>query len=278
MDNFTLVADSCCEIIPALEEFFAPVPVPFSMLLDGVNYTDDSALDIPRFVAAIQASKHVPKSACPSPDAFAERFRKAMNVFAVTLSGKLSGSYNSAMIAKELVESEDPRRKVHVFDSQSASAGEIAISLKIRECIEANMDFDAIVAKVSAFISEMKTLFILENLDTLIKNGRMNKIVGYVASVMSMRPIMCAEHGEIKLLEKARGSVRAFTRLVDLIGENCTNFADRTLVITHCNNERQANFIKAEAQKRYNFKAIHICPTRGLSSMYANDGGVIIAF
>lgn len=278
MDDFKLVSDSCNDLPADLAEYFRAELIPFSMLLENVSYVDNHSLDIAKWLAAMDASKHVPKSACPSPEAYAEKFREAMHVFSISISSKLSGSYNSALLAKEIVEQENPARRVHVFDSESASAGQIAIAIKIKECIEAKMDFDSLVEKVSAFVKEMKTFFILENLDTLIKNGRMSRIVGYVASAMSLRPIMRAENGEIKLHEKARGSVRAFTRLVDIIGEHCSDFSDRTLVVTHCNNDRQANFIKAEAKKRYGFKDVVVAQTGGLSTMYANEGGVIISF
>lgn len=275
--GYKLVVDSCCELIPEIRTMDTE-SAPLFMLLDGVNYIDDESLDIRHFINAMRTSKNVPKSACPSPDVFAEKFRKCLNVFAITISSKLSGSYNSALVGAKLAQEDCPERKIHVFDSQSASAGEIAIALKIKECLEQKMDFDSIVKTVTEFIRDMKTFFILDNLDTLIKAGRMSRIAGYVASVMSLRPIMNTDHGVIKLYEKARGSVRAFTRLVDLIGESCTNFAERTLVITHCNNERQAHFIKAEALRRFHFKDVKIAATGGLSTMYANEGGVIIAF
>lgn len=276
--DYKLIVDSCCELVPSLKNTMDAESVPLSITLEGVSYIDDETLSIPHFLKAMKASKHMPKSACPSPEAYAEKFRKAKHTFAVTISSRLSGSHNSAIVGKQIAEKEDSQRRVHVFDSLSASAGELAVSLKIKECIDANMDFDAVVKKVTSFINDMKTFFIVENLDTLIKSGRMSRIVGYVASAMSLRPIMEGNRGEIKLYEKARGSVRAFTRLIDIIGECCTDFADRTLVITHCNNERQANFIKSEAQKRYGFKAVQVVSAGGISSMYANEGGVIIAF
>lgn len=275
--EYKLVVDSCCELIPDFQSLEAE-SAPLSMMLDGVNYTDDEHLDRNHFIRAMRASKTIAKSACPSPDLFAEKFRKGKNVFAVTLSSKLSGSYNSALIGAKLAAEDCPERKIHVFDSLSASAGEIAVGLKIKECIEQKMDFDSIVKTVTKFIGEMKTFFILDTLDTLIKAGRMSRIAGYAASMMSLRPIMSSDKGTIKLCEKTRGSVRAFTRLVDLIGESCTNFAERTLVITHCNNERQAHFIKAEATRRFPFKDVKVTSTGGLSTMYANEGGVIIAF
>lgn len=276
--EYKLVADSCCELVPALTGPLNARTAPLTILLDDVSYVDDDSMDIPRFLAAMKQSRHIPKSVCPAPDVWARLFLEAKEVFAVTLSSKLSGSYNSAMVAREMVESEHPGHRVHVFDSLSASAGEIAVGIRIKECAEAGMAFDEIVREVTAFIHGMKTYFIVENLDTLIKAGRMGRLTGYVASAMSLRPIMMGDAGEIKLYEKARGSVRAFTRLVDIIGERRSNFSDRTLVITHCNNERQAHFIRAEAARRYNFKEIVVAPTRGISTMYANEGGVIIAF
>ena len=275
--EYKLVVDSCCELIPELQSL-NPETAPLSMLLDGVNYIDDELLNINHFISAMRSSKNVAKSACPSPEVFAEKFRNGMNVFAITLSSKLSGSYNSALVGAKMAMEGCPERRIHVFDSLSASAGEIAIGLKIKECVDLKMDFDSIVKTVTEFTNGMKTFFILDTLETLIKAGRVSRIAGYAASVMSLRPIMCADNGMIRLYEKARGSVRAFTRLVDLIGESCTNFAERTLVITHCNNERQAHFIQAEAQRRFHFKEIKVTSTAGLSTMYANEGGVIIAF
>ena len=129
---------------------------------------------------------------------------------------------------------------------RQASAGELAVSLRIAEYVQAGLGFDEIVSKTEAFIRGMRTFFIAESLDTLIKSGRMGRITGYVASAMSLRPIMTADHGEIKLYEKARGSVRAFTRLVDIIGECSADLSKRTLVVSHCHNERQAAFVAAE--------------------------------
>lgn len=281
MEEYKLIADSCCEFPdPLRESELHAETVPLSILLNEINHVDDHTLDIPAFIAQMRQSKKAPVSSCPPPDLYLEKMREAAHSFVVTISSKLSGSYNSALNAAAMLREEDPARqhKVHVFDSLSASAGEIAISLKIQELVSQRLDFETIVERTSSFIKEMKTFFILENLDTLIKAGRMSRITGYVATTMSLRPIMTAEHGEIKLFEKARGSVRAFTRLVEIIGEKRTNFSDHTLVITHCNNERQAKFIKAEAQKLYSFKDIVVQPTRGIATMYANEGGVIIAF
>lgn len=278
MAFYRLVTDSCCELVPALKTRLHAAQAPLTMLLDGVSYTDDETLDRDRFLAAMKASRSAPKSACPSPDCYARLFSGEGDVFAVTISSKLSGSYNSAQIGRTLALAVRPNQKIHVFDSCSASAGELAVSLRIAEYVQAGLGFDEIVSKTEAFIRGMRTFFIAESLDTLIKSGRMGRITGYVALAMSLRPIMTADHGEIKLYEKARGSVRAFTRLVDIIGECSADLSKRTLVVSHCHNERQAAFVAAEARRRYPFRDVVVVPTGGLSSMYVNSGGVIIAF
>lgn len=278
MASYRLVVDSCCELVPTLKTRLHAAQAPLTMLLDGISYTDDETLDRDRFLSAMKASRSAPKSACPSPDCYARLFSGEGDVFAVTISSKLSGSYNSAEIGRTLALAAQPDKRIHVFDSQSASAGELAIALRIADYAAAGLGFDEIVARVDAFIRKMRTFFIAENLDTLIKSGRMGRMTGYVASAMSLRPIMAADHGEIKLYEKARGSVRAFTRLVDIIGACKADLPKRTLVVSHCRNERQAAFVAAEAKRRYPFQDVVVVPTGGLSSMYVNSGGVIIAF
>ncbi|MEG0457357.1 MAG: DegV family protein, partial [Oscillospiraceae bacterium] len=121
--------------------------------------------------------------------------------------------------------------------------------------------------------------FVLENLDNLVKNGRMNKITGTLATVMNIRPILGSDaNGNIASYSKSRGSIQALEKLCGLIGKHATSTSDKTLVITHCNNNEGAKTFEKLVEKFYKFKDIIILPTRGLSSMYANEGGIIIAF
>ena len=125
----------------------------------------------------------------------------------------------------------------------------------------------------------MKTFFILESLDNLMKAGRISKIMGHIASALSIKPIMGGdENGTIKLIEKVRGSKRAFKRLVEVIGEQGEGFEDKILGIAHCNALDKAEELKKRIEEKYKFKEIIIVETAGLSTAYANDGGIIIAF
>ncbi|WP_312643675.1 DegV family protein [Hydrogenoanaerobacterium sp.] len=275
--KYKLVVDSCCDVTPELRNKLPVEVVPLTMKLGDEAYVDDSTLNLDDFLAKMKVCKTHIRSACPSPGDYAEAYKGADTTFVVTLSSNLSGSHNSAVLGERLA-SEDVG-EVHVFDSKSASAGELLIALQISEFIERKLENSEIVKNIEAFIDEMKTFFVLENLDNLIKNGRMNKIVGRVASVLGIRPILGAdEEGNIAFFSQARGADAAIKKLAATIGEHCTNTCDKILVITHCNNSKQANKLKELVSAAYTFKDILIAPTGGLSSMYANEGGIIVAF
>jgi len=277
--NAKIIADSCCDLTEDMKKELNAVTVPLLINVGNQTIVDDETLDVKYLLKTISESKEAAKTNCPSPEEFLKRFRESAVSFCVTLSSKLSGSHNSALVAKELLEEEDKSKKVHVFDSLSASAGEVLVVLKIKEFIDKNLDFDTIVDKVTTFISGMKTYFVLDNLETLIKNGRIKKLAGLIAAALNLRPIMGSDgHGNIKLYEKIRGTQKALIRLADMIGEQCENLKERILVIAHCNNEKRANFFKQEVKKRHNFKDIIIVETRGISTVYANDGGLVIAY
>lgn len=196
----------------------------------------------------------------------------------MTLSSKLSSTFDHAVMAKRMYLQEKRDKFIHVFDSMSASVGEALVSIKILELIKQNKPETIIVGKVNQYIKDMKTLFVLESLDNLIKSGRINKLVGKIASVLSIRPIMRGVDGNISLVEQVRGSKKALRRLVELIGELGENLEERVLGIAHCNCLEKAEELKKQVLKRYKFKDIIIVPTKGVCSVYANEGGIIIAF
>lgn len=277
--EFQFVVDSCCDLNEEMKREFTTHSVPFSIAFPDQSFVDDGGMDLPHFIQEMKNHEEPPQSACPAPGLFAEKFRLCKNTFAITITGHLSGAYNSAVLAKNMVEQEDPEKKIHVFDSLSASTGQVLVYLKLKEFIKENLDWETIIEKTEHFITkEMQTFFVLEDLSNLIKNGRMSRLAGHFASLLAIKPLMYAESGQISLKEKIRGTKRAIDRMIAVIGETCSNISDRILVIAHCNNEERANYIKTEVEKKYNFRQIHIIKTGGLSTLYANDGGIIISY
>lgn len=274
-----IVADSSCDLNEDLEKKIDVSLVPFNIDVDGKKYRDDEDIQIDSLIKDMKKSPNPVKTSCPSPGDFAIEYKDRDSIFAVTISSKLSGTYNAAFLAKQMIEEKNPEKFIHVFDSKSASVGETLVALKIQELIDKNIANLDIVEKVESYIDEMKTFFILESLDNLIKNGRISKTKGLIANVLNLKPIMGDDgDGSIKLVENNRGNIKAFKRLVELIGETGEKFEDKVLGIAHVNALERAESLKSEIEKIYNFKEILVVKTGGLSTAYADDGGIILAF
>lgn len=276
--NMKIVADSCCDVNQEIKERTGVKLVPLTIEVNGKRYRDDSSLDINELISEMKKSHEVPKTACPSPQDFIEEYKGDESVFVVTISSKLSGTYRSAMLAKEIFLEEIGNKFIHVFDSFSGSIGETMISLKISELINKGLKEMEIVEKVNSYIKEMKTFFTIKSLDNLAKAGRVSHLVAKISSALSVRLIMAEKDGEIQLHEKVIGAKRVFKRLVDVIGEQGSNLEDKILGIAHCNCLDKALALKEEVLKRYNFKDVVIVGTGGISTVYANEGGLVIAF
>lgn len=274
-----IIVDSCCDLNRDLIEEFNIDVVPLTIEFGDCIYRDDENLDMDAFLNNMRSTKERIRTSCPSPNDFMEKFKGPDSTFVVTLSSALSGTNRSACIAKKMYFEEFGEKFIHVFDSFSASIGETIIAMKIGEFIKNGYDELGIVEKVNEYIKGMKTFFMLESFDNLVKAGRVNPIVAKITSALSVKPIMAGTaEGTIKLYEKVIGAKRAFKRFVDVIEEQELKLEDRILGISHCNCLDKALQFKEEAQKRYNFKDIVIMETRGISSVYANEGGIVIAF
>lgn len=279
MMDVKIVADSSCDLNEEMKKNVDVTLIPFNISIDDKEFVDDENLDVKDFVREMKNSPNPIKTSCPSPGDFLEKFKEAKDIFAVTISANLSGTYNSAILAKDMALKEDPNKFIHVFNSKSASIGETLIALKVDELIKEKLSNLEIVERVEKYIGEMRTFFISESLDNLIKNGRISKTKGLIASVLKFKPIMGADdEGNIHLVENHRGSKKSFNRLVEIIGETMDDFQDRVLAISHADALDKALDLKKKIEERYNFKDIVIVETKGLSTAYVNDGGVILAY
>lgn len=269
-----LIVDSCTDFIKETED----IPrVPFRILIDNEEIIDEN-LDINRLIEKMKGTKNQIKTACAPPEDFINKLKEEANNFIVTISSPLSGSYNSAMVAVESFKEKFPEGFVHVFDSKTACAGETMIAMKVKQLIEENLNPSEIIEQTNKYISKLKTLFILESLDNLAKNGRITNFKAILANIMHIVPIMGADDGKIVLKEQVRGRKRAFARLVEMISENNVDYENTVLGITHVNCLEKAEKLRDEIKSRYPFKDIKIFKSSGLSTIYADDGGIVIAF
>ncbi len=276
--SYRVIVDSCGELTLQMKESGIFKTASLSMEVDGFHIPDDETFDQADFLRRVAASEECPKSSCPSPERYMELYKCDVDrVYAVTLSGELSGSYNSALLGEKLYKEEGGEEKIHVFNSRSASVGETLIGRKIQECEEKGMEFEEVIASVDRYIEEQHTYFVLENLDTLRKNGRLTGLKSLAVSALNIKPVMGANpEGQICQLGQGRGMKKALAKMAEQIAADAINPTEKILAISHCNCPERAMAVEKLIREKINVKESFIVDTAGISSMYANDGGIIV--
>lgn len=279
---YKIIVDSCCDARAVPSGDIPVLSVPLVLTIDGTNYVDDGTLVPQQLITALRAARSQPSTACPSPAQYADAMSGEDDCFVVTLSANLSGSYQSAVAGMEL---KTGSGRVHIFNSCSASAGEANIAYYVAELIGKGLSFEEIVQQGEAYLHSMRTFFVLENLDYLIKAGRIGKLAGTVATVMQIRPVMGEDgNGNIIQLAKIRGTDKALRHMVDLIHAQDEKMKaegrpQMPLVISQCNCPDRAQYVRQLIQEACpNITDVRILPTGGVSTFYAFDGGIVVAY
>ncbi len=277
--KWNIVADSSCDLkstdITCPETGFSTVPFVFS--IDGNDYTDSEDMDIETLLAAMESSEHASRSACPSPASWADEFEKADNTIAITISSNLSGSYNSALAARDLVLSEAHDKNIVVIDSKSTGPETALTIRRMVELIKDGHPIERVRAEAQKFLDEMRTVFALSSFDNLVKNGRMSRFTGFVARKLGMWGIgIASNEGTIIIKGKSRGPKKALALILDDMIER--GFSGGVAAISHCMNPEMARKLKDAIIERWHEAKVTILETRGLDSYYAERGGLIVAF
>jgi len=274
MEN-NIIVDSCTDFIKETEDLDR---VPFRILIDNEEIVDEN-LDINKLIEKMKSTKQQIKTACAPPEDFINKLKEEASNFIVTISSQLSGSYNSALVAVATFQVRFPERFVHVFDSKTACAGETLVAMKVKQLLEENSNISEVIEQTNKYITKLSTLFVLESLDNLAKNGRITNFKAILANIMHIVPIMGEDgEGRIVLKEQVRGKKKAIARLIDMIAEYNVDFENTILGITHVNCLEKAEKLRDEIKSRYPFKDVKIFKSSGLSTVYADDGGIVIAF
>lgn len=277
--SFKIIVDSCCDLTPAQlrEECF--VKVPLTIRVGNHTIVDDDTFDQGELLWRMKESETAPQSACPSPMQYLEAFDcGADDLYVVTLSALLSGSHNAAAQARSIWLEDHPGANVHIFNSCSASAGEVLVALRIQELAQSGMDFTTVVDQVSRYINEMQTYFVLETLDNLRKAGRLSRVQSLVTGALRIKLLMGATpEGEICKKGQAMSVKQALNKMVALMADDLKHVGKR-LSIVHCNCLERAFYVKELAMKQCRFDEILVSDTGGIATMYANDGGIVVAY
>lgn len=276
--SYKIVVDSCCELPEEFKKQDKFESVPLGLEVGDYQTMDDDNFNQAEFLERIAKCPTCPKSSCPSPERYMEAYKADVdNIYVVTLSSHLSGSYNSAVLGKNLYEEAYGKKNIHIVDSESASGGETQIALLAAELEEQGLPFEEIVERLEEYRSAMHTIFVLDNLETLRKNGRLSRVKALVATTLSIKPVLASDKGNIVQIGQGVGNKKALQKMVDIIMKEVTDLDKKRLIMTHCNCAERAAKVKEMLEERAKIKEIMILDTGGLSTMYANDGGIIIA-
>ena len=279
--KYTVIADTCCSLFP--KDIKSPKidfhVVPLTLIVDDKEYLDDEKLDTAKFISIMNASKNAARSACPSPEAFYEIMEKSDNIIVVALSSKLSGTHASAVQAAELTKKNFPNKKVFVYDTLSAAAGLDFICLRLCEAIESDSvkSFDEATAKLEEICKKTRVRFLLQDLGNLAKNGRLSKMASKVLTTVKIK-LICGDdgNGEIKKYGMAIGTRRGLNNLAELPAKEIEK--DMPIIIRHVHNKEDADYLLDVLKSKHGFKNIDVRLMRGLSSLYAADKGIVIAY
>ncbi len=282
MNQLSIITDSCCDVTETLRTDLHGI-APLTITIDGKEYVDDGSVAMVPYLAAMKASPNPARSACPSPACYAETILSAPgDCFIITLSARLSGSYNAAMLGREMAHEQQPEKRVHVFNTKSACAGETYLALLLRDLISSGKTFEEIISAMQNKIQALHTVFVLDSLDNLVKNGRMKKVAATVANLLSIRPVLSDDgEGGIRLIGKGRGMRNALSQMVEVCRKHTEGLAERSqrLTLSYCNCLTRAKEVRDLIWNRCPaIGEIVLTPTSALSSMYAEDGGIVIAY
>jgi DegV family protein len=279
MMKWKIIADSGCDLreIENLAPDTQYINVPLTVQVGDKHYTDDASLDIDAMMIEMYQTKDQTASACPSPDAFLEAYKGAENVIAITITGGLSGSQNSAQLAKNMLLEEAPETNIEVFDSLSASSEMVLFVQKANELISQGLSYEEVVAALKDYLASTKLLFVLARVDNLVKNGRLNKLVGAVIGMLNIHLVGNASpEGTLNLLHKAKGQKKAVQALWAEMKKN--GYKGGRVVISHCSNPEICGLIQSAIHGEFPEADVSSIHTSGICSYYAEQGGILMGY
>lgn len=276
--KWNIVLDSSCDLTKAEQNGKIGIEiVPLSIIVGEQSFRDDDNINTEKLLSAMKAEKEASSTACPSPADFCNAFLKAENSICVTLTGELSGTYNSAVLGREMAIETNPEINIHIIDSKATAGKMVLIKEKACELIEKGLDFNEVCNSLDKYISETHLVFALGGYDNLVKTGRMSKIAGIMATKLGIRAVAVAKDGKIEVVKKPRGEKNAIDAMIEIMQDK-KDMKGRNVVISHCRNDEGASYMKSMLQEKLNVGNVRIIKCKGLTSFYTMEKGIIVGY
>jgi DegV family protein with EDD domain len=271
--SYKIISDSSADLTHYSHPLFESIPLVINT--NEKEYIDDKNLNVDQMVVDLKLYEGKSNTACPSVGRYLESFEGHDEIYVVTITSKLSGSYNSACLAKNMYLEDHPNAKIHVFDSLSTGPEMKLLIEKIYELKQAGHTFEETVEQASKYLETTELFFCLESIHNLAQNGRVSKLSDIATRLLNIRIIGKAKEGVLHMLNKCVGAKKSLRTLFEYIKESFNGLKIR---ISHVNNISLSEALKTLILTHFQKANIEIYKATGLCSYYAEEGGVLVAF
>ena len=274
--KFKIVADSSADIRALSDVPYESVPL--KIITDEREYVDSCSLDVVGILTELKSYKGKSHTSCPSAGEYLEAFGDAENIFVITISSNLSGSFNAANVAAKALLADHPERKVHIIDSLSTGAESFIIIERIRSLILEGKSFEEIKNEIIDYsVNHTRLIFALESMRNLANNGRVSPVKAKMAEIFGIRAIgRASDEGTLEMICKSRGPLNTANDIfTNMVGDG---YKGGRVRIHHANNLSAAELVKTKIVEKFPDASIDIAMTGGLCSFYAEQGGLIVGF
>lgn len=277
MRKIRIVTDSSCDLNKDIAEKYNIEIVPLNVAF-GDDMYEDGEIEKPEFYNMMDNSPVLPKTSCPSPERFMKSYEgEEDEILVLTLASKLSGTYSTAVLAKNMFEEEFPNKKVEVIDTETGSVGQGLLIVKAAQLAEEGKSLNEIVNTIETIKKDVVFYGSLETLENAIKGGRINALAGKLINALNFKVIVKIGNGEVKPCDKARGENNSMKKVVENVCSSIKEGEVKSLAIAHANCLEKALKVKEMMLKNHNFESITISDIGSVMGTYTSKGAVLIS-
>ena len=279
MKNIKLITDGSCDLSQEIIDRSKVEIVDVMVSFGDKSYSTRTDITIPQFYEMMKDYNELPKTSCPSPNQFLDAFDcEEDNIIVLCLTSKLSGIYNSAVLAKNMYEEENGNKKrIEIIDSTTGSIGQALLVSKISNMMDEDKSMDEIVNTIEKLKHEVVFYGALHTLENAIKGGRINALAGKIIGALNLKAIVHISDGLVKPIDKARGEKNSINKVIDYIKNNVHKTSGTKLAIGHANCPEKAMKIKEILESYHDFKEVYVMEVGPSMGVYTSEGAVLVA-
>lgn len=217
MNKIKIITDSTCDLSREVVEKYDVEVIPLLVNFGEESYLDGPEMNFEGLINKIEETGVFPTTAQVIPQRFFEIYKKYLDegykIISLHLSSKMSGTYQSACIAKNMLDTDD----IFVIDSMNVTTGLGSLVIYASRMVEKGMEIEEVVKEIENAKPHVKSMLVFNSLDHLVKGGRLSKTAGFIGNMLGIKPMLCVKDGEMAVVDKVRGSKKALKNIVEYL-------------------------------------------------------------